>query len=210
MRGGIGPPFARCPRQVVDDPVRSDSASGAARGSCRSVRGPHSGFRLGRKRAKPRPSAEAGTVPGSSRTTVTPESEVSTYDVEQVRQRLTQERLSSYLAAAGNDADHALALYDWNTRASGCFYEELGRVEVVLRNTFDAALVALGQERSWTTVWYRRASLFQGRQGARALDDIEVARRRPTRDGRAETHGRVISRSSSWGPAVAAVPFTCQ
>jgi hypothetical protein len=38
----------------------------------------------------------------------------------------------------------ALHLYDWNSAVSGALHEDLGRVEVVLRNALDGALVRHG------------------------------------------------------------------
>jgi hypothetical protein len=106
---------------------------------------------------------------------------------------LTTPRLRSYLLAVGGDVDRALSLYDWNVAASACFYADLARVEVVLRNTIDTALSDLGANRKWPTVWYQRSTLFTGRSGRRALEDIAVARQRATRGGVREVHGKVIS-----------------
>ena len=58
---------------------------------------------------------------------------------------LTAERLRSYTAAGGGDLSKALALYDWNAAISGALHEDLGRVEVVLRNAIDMALTAHGR-----------------------------------------------------------------
>lgn len=59
-----------------------------------------------------------------------------------IADRPTRERLSSYLAASGGDLDHALELYEWNSLLSGALHEDIGRVEVVLRNALDQALTA--------------------------------------------------------------------
>ena len=84
-----------------------------------------------------------------------------------IASRLTHDRLGSYLATTGHDLDAALRLYDWNIRGSGSFHEDIGRIEVVFRNTIDAALVAYGSSRQWPTVWYRHSQLFPGKHGAR-------------------------------------------
>ena len=110
-----------------------------------------------------------------------------------VRNRLTAERLKSYLSSVGGDLEEAIRLYDWNVRAGGAFHEDLGRVEILLRNAVDTVLVAYGSSQGWPTVWYRRMELFSGRQGARAWEEIATARRRATKRGRVETHGRVIA-----------------
>ncbi|MCP4958009.1 MAG: hypothetical protein GY925_01945 [Actinomycetia bacterium] len=110
--------------------------------------------------------------------------------------RLTQDRLSSYLAATAGDVRAAVELYDWNTQVGAALYEDLGRLEVIFRNAIDASLVAHGQTRAWSQVWYRRQQLFAGRPGRRAWGDIEAARRRATRRGRPEVHGQVVAELS--------------
>lgn len=111
-----------------------------------------------------------------------------------VADRLTRERLSSYLAASGGDLDQALQLYEWNSLMSGALHEDIGRVEVVLRNAFDQALTAYGRQSQWSTPWYHRRSLFPGKHGQRALDDIRTARDRATRRGsQPETPGKVVA-----------------
>lgn len=111
-----------------------------------------------------------------------------------IADRLTRERLSSYLAASGGHLDQALQLYEWNSLMSGALHEDIGRVEVVLRNALDQALTAYGQQSQWPTPWYQRPALFPGKHGQRALDDIRTARDRATRRGsQPETPGKVVA-----------------
>jgi hypothetical protein len=143
---------------------------------------------------------------------------MSTINHEAIARRLTTERLRSYLASTGSDLEQAIALYDWNARVGGALHEDIGRLEVVFRNAIDQALVAYGTAQGWPTVWYRRRQIFPGRHGARALDDIKVARSRATRRGVPEAHGKVVAElsfgfwrflctkpylTSLWVPAVA-------
>lgn len=121
---------------------------------------------------------------------------MSTFDASTLRGRLTPDRLGSYLRATAGDLDLAIMLYDWNISASGAFFEDIGRVEVVLRNALDQALSALGDRRGWPTPWYQRTALFPGAHGGRALDDIATARRRATRGGVPESHGKVMAELS--------------
>jgi hypothetical protein len=121
---------------------------------------------------------------------------MATIDHETVGKRLTNSRLASYLAVSGGDVVRAIEIYDWNVKIGGAFHEDLGRLEVVFRNVVDDALLAYGAALGWPTVWYRRAQLFPGRRGRRALDDIEIARRRATTGGVVETHGKVIAELS--------------
>ena len=80
-----------------------------------------------------------------------------------------------------------------SSRIGGAFHEDIGRVEVVFRNTVDQALDHRGSTRHWPTPWYLRAQLFTGRHGARAIKEIDAARRRARRSGRTEDRGRVIA-----------------
>ena len=51
-------------------------------------------------------------------------------------------RLRHYLVEAGGDVDRAIRLYEWNTNLSAAFWESLGHLEVVLRNTIDRQMTA--------------------------------------------------------------------
>lgn len=115
-------------------------------------------------------------------------------DQSVVANRLTVERFSPYLAAAGGDLPVAFGLYDWNLRVAGSFHEDLGRLEIVFRNAIDSTLVAHGSSEGWPTAWYKRPQLFSA--NARARNDIDVARRRATARGRGETHSQVIAEFS--------------
>jgi hypothetical protein len=53
---------------------------------------------------------------------------------------LSVERMSTYLYACNGSQADAVALYVWNLRASGAFWETLDVVEVVLRNALDQRL----------------------------------------------------------------------
>jgi hypothetical protein len=54
---------------------------------------------------------------------------------------LTNDRLEKYLARAPNRVD-CLGLYAWNIALCEAFYPSLHTVEVVLRNSIDAAIAA--------------------------------------------------------------------
>lgn len=121
---------------------------------------------------------------------------MSTINHRVIATRLTPHRLTSYLAAASGDLTGAIGLYDWCSRVGGAMHEDLGRIEVVLRNALDDRLVTLGTTRQWSTVWYRRSQLFPGKHGVRALDDVAAARSRAVRRGGPELHGKVIAELS--------------
>jgi len=117
---------------------------------------------------------------------------MSTFDPRAVQELLTPARLGSYRDTAGGDVARAVRLYDWNSAVGGAFFEDLGRLEVVLRNAMDKRLVEMAASRGWTTPWYRRPQLFSGKHGVQALKDIDKAIGRATWRG-PEVHGKVIA-----------------
>jgi hypothetical protein len=144
---------------------------------------------------------------------------MSTVNYAVVAERLTSERLGSYLAGSGGALEPAIALYDWNVEVGGALHEDIGRLEVVFRNALDRALVDYAASQGWSVPWYRRTQLFPGRHGRRAQDEIATARQRANRRGTQEKHGKVIAElslgfwrylctpaylTSLWVPALAA------
>jgi len=57
-----------------------------------------------------------------------------------LEQWLSVHRLQRYLDEAGQNRAKALALYDWNARASAAVLRDLAHFEVALRNAYDRAL----------------------------------------------------------------------
>lgn len=107
-----------------------------------------------------------------------------------LERRFSPERLGSYQAAVGGDANQAIALYEWNAAISGAFWVTLGHVEVLVRNAMHQQLTA------WSTRVYQEPRWYLDR--GRVLDErrheqIAEAKRRATRGGRPETPGRVIA-----------------
>ncbi|MCU1480293.1 MAG: hypothetical protein JWQ19_1079 [Subtercola sp.] len=56
---------------------------------------------------------------------------------------ITPIRLSTYVSAAGGDIEHARALYVWDRNLSAALLRDVAILEVALRNTMNAQLVAL-------------------------------------------------------------------
>ena len=108
----------------------------------------------------------------------------STFNPVVIRDRLTADRLRSFLDDCDNDLEQALALYAWNARIASAFLEDLGRLEVVIRNRFDEALTMHTALAGLPPPWFDHESLFPGRQGKRTLDDIAKAKIRATRNGK--------------------------
>lgn len=143
----------------------------------------------------------------------------STFDPTVILDRLSYDRLRSYLEDCDNDLNRALDLYAWNARIAAAFLEDLGRLEVILRNRFDEALTALVSSAGQTSYWFDQPALFPGLHGERALDDLGKAKLRATQNGRLPTtRSRVIAElsfgfwrflcaerylTSLWSPALA-------
>lgn len=119
---------------------------------------------------------------------------MSTNSPERIVERLTRERLRSYLRACGQDLDRAIELYDWNVAVAAALHADLGRFEVVFRNALDGALGQVATSRGWPDPWERHPELFPGRGSERTRADIHTARKRATRSGKLpEVHGKVIA-----------------
>ena len=118
----------------------------------------------------------------------------STFNPVIILERLTIDRLGSYLEDCDNDLHRALDLYAWNAQIASAFLEDLGRLEVVLRNRFDAALTRLSMSAELSTPWFKRASMFPGKGSRHILKVIAKAERRATRGGkRPSSQDRVIT-----------------
>ncbi len=145
----------------------------------------------------------------------------STFNPAVVRDRLGMDHLRSYLEDCGSDVETALVLHAWNAQIAAAFLEDLGRLEVVIRNRFDEALTELLASAGLTRPWFDHGPLFPGRGGNRARQAIEEAKRRVAHGGGLPVHhGRVISQlsfgfwrflcaprhlTSLWGPALASL-----
>jgi Abi-like protein len=105
--------------------------------------------------------------------------------------RFSPERLAPYVVAAGSDTAAAFRLYAWNAEMSGALTTTIGHVEVVLRNAIHENLTEWSTRRFGEPRWYLDAgNLLQPRD----REDIRVARRRATRQGRrTETPGGVVA-----------------
>ena len=146
---------------------------------------------------------------------------MSTINHQVIADRLTRNRLRSYLQTTHDHLATAIERYDWNARVGAALQEDLGRLEVIFRNAIDEALVNYGSSHGWQRVWYERKGLFPGGKTYPAVANIAKARQRATnRWTRPESHGRVIAAlgfgfwrylcephhfTSLWVPALASV-----
>lgn len=71
-----------------------------------------------------------------------------------LQQRLSAERLRSYLAMAAGDLDAAILLYEWNCAISAALFEVLGDVEVIVRNALHDSLTSWHAHGSFAGEWY--------------------------------------------------------
>ncbi|MDE0578382.1 MAG: hypothetical protein OXI29_00800 [bacterium] len=146
-------------------------------------------------------------------------SEPSTFIPVVIQDRLGVDRLRSYLEDCDDDLELALTLYAWNGQIAAAFLEDLGRLEVVLRNRFNEALTALVSSSGLPEPWFGHKRLFPGHHGNRTRDDLTKAKMRATKNGRTPVdQDRVIAEfgfgfwrflcaprhlTSLWSPALA-------
>lgn len=105
-----------------------------------------------------------------------------------LEERLSAERLGSYRRAVGGALTEALRLYRWNMAISAAFYENLGVLEVVLRNAVDHELTTWHHARHGSGKWWDDPA---GVLEPARHDDVAVARGRVHRNP--VTHGRVLA-----------------
>jgi hypothetical protein len=105
--------------------------------------------------------------------------------------RLSVDRLATYRAAMpGGDLQAALRLYDWNSAIAAAFFQDLGHLEVLLRNALSDQLASWHTRTGHTGHWYD--------DPARVLDahrhaDLNAARDQIRRNGKTETPGRIVA-----------------
>ena len=99
------------------------------------------------------------------------------------------DRLAPYAQVSGND-EAAVDLYQWNADVSAAFWRTLGHVEVLVRNALHRELTEWSRHQHGTDRWYMAIDRLVSPQ---TRNDIGLARRRGTRNGRPETPGRVVA-----------------
>ena len=95
-------------------------------------------------------------------------------------ERLSSDRLRSYLETSAGDRGDALRLYEWNSAVSSALFEVLGDVEVVVRNTLHQSLTVWHARNGFRDEWYENAHQILA---PRAIGVIFEAKQRLSRDG---------------------------
>lgn len=106
---------------------------------------------------------------------------------DRLRPVISDERLGTYLTAAGFDADRALKLYVWNAQVGEAFHLPIQAVEVGLRNRINIALVS-----EFGTDWWKQGRLLALLDHERTADLNLVLRRIRNRKLKAGT-GQIVA-----------------
>jgi hypothetical protein len=86
------------------------------------------------------------------------------------KKRFSEARLDPYEVAAHDDPELTVALYDWNIQIGSAFFEDIGIVEVLLRNALDKTLREQYQSHPDSEPWYHQNGVLLQAQGA-AVDE---------------------------------------
>lgn len=111
-------------------------------------------------------------------------------ELQTLARRISAERFAPYLAAAADDPQRGMQLYERNLELSMAFWGVLSDLEILVRNAMHERLTLWSLRRYGEAAWY----LDQGKVFRdEAWAAIEAARRQATAGGRAETPGRVVA-----------------
>lgn len=107
--------------------------------------------------------------------------------IDQLRPVISDDRLGTYLTAAGFDADRALRLYVWNALVGEAFHLPIQAVEVGLRNRINGALCA-----KFGADWWQEPKFLLIADRERK-EDISLALRRIKKRGAKATTGQIVA-----------------
>lgn len=96
--------------------------------------------------------------------------------------------MRGYVAACGGDELRGLDLYLWNGRVSAAVFEEIGFVEVAMRNACHEQLSQWHAGLGHQSPWYFSPELLP-----RHMQDVGIARGRVAQGKKPETEGRVVA-----------------
>lgn len=107
-----------------------------------------------------------------------------------LQQRLSVERLRSYLAAAAGDLDGAIALYEWNCAISAALLEVLGDVEVIVRNALHDSLTEWHARGPFVGEWFDNE---HGLLAPQAVYYVDAARERLAKRRKSVSPGAIVA-----------------
>jgi hypothetical protein len=109
---------------------------------------------------------------------------------EVLLERISPERLSSYLDVCAGDVRATLRLYEWNNSVAAALFEILGYVVLIMRNSMHNALSQWHHERSRPGEWFDNS---HGLLTERAVTEVLRAKHRLSQHDRPVTPGRVVA-----------------
>jgi len=119
-----------------------------------------------------------------------------------VEEKISPQRLASYLREANGDQDRAVCLYEWNNNLSASLWQLLSILEVGVRNSIDSKMrerqLRLHRKEHWIFDDY--LELGRQRTGSgnsnQPYRDIESAIARVQKNGKPLTPSQIISETS--------------
>lgn len=111
-------------------------------------------------------------------------------DLVAVEHHISRERLSPYLRVVGDDLVAAVELYEWNAAVSASLWQDVGHLEVLVRNAMHDRLTQWSTATYGQPRWYEDpGKVFTPKHTA----DVEAARQRLARLGRRDNPGRMVA-----------------
>ncbi|MFD0774074.1 hypothetical protein ACFQZ2_09070 [Streptomonospora algeriensis] len=98
---------------------------------------------------------------------------------------LSEPRTAPYLEKAGGNRNDALALYEWSARTAAAAFEDVGHLEVLLRNALDARLARYFREDSRRIPWFLMPIPGDG-HGAESVQAVRERLREEGKESRDE------------------------
>ena len=105
-------------------------------------------------------------------------------------QRLSPERLATYLDAVDGDVERAIRLYEWNAQVSAALFEVIGHVEIVLRNAIHEQMTAWCRANGHDENWFLNGHGFLDERLSSQVNRVAI---RFTESGEELTPGRFIA-----------------
>ncbi|MFV2197093.1 hypothetical protein [Nocardiopsis sp. LOL_012] len=102
--------------------------------------------------------------------------------------RLSEPRMAPYLRKTGGDRRDALAVYEWSARTAAAAFEDVGHLEVLLRNALDECLREHVRESECGIPWF----LLPTPGGEHVAEAVQVVRER-LRKQKQESRDQIVA-----------------